>query len=650
MKCKNCNGEIPESARFCPVCGEKCDAAEPVTEENISGEELQPETASREAAMEEEARPGTGSVETASEENVQGSYMSFEPSAEAAPMKPKKGKKVAAIIAAVIVVLAVGIGVTSYAKISNFVKKSFSSPASYYQYVEKKNRDEQSKVLMGCYDVMRSNATTSEPQNTSYKLEIGQSLKTMLSMTGMDFSAFNNLEVNVNGKMAEDIMSAQLKGRINDADVITLNMYMDYAKKEGFFQMPELSPKYLDFTKVMQDEEMEETISQLKKISVLNQYFPETRQIKSLIETYSDLFIDDMDSVEKSSADLEAGGIKANYTDLKVTCKGKKLAGIAKKIMTTMKDDQNLKAIIENIDQEAYAEFTNSLAEEMENLETLDGKVKDEDLQMVMDVYVDGEGTIVGRVLEVKVEEKENVKITCIEPQKGSEFGSTLSLEYNGVNYFTLSGKGTRKGGKISGDYTVSMDDSLNPSEDVITSMKDFLTIKITDLDEDSLEEEGCLNGTFKFSSQAIASFTSYEIQLDCQGDKNGITQSLSVICGGDKLATLTAVSKKGEEPAVTKPGEGSEICDASDPEGMAAYTKELDPTKLLDSIKEKCGVDLSSYMSMLESLLGGDDEEYDTEDYDIEGYELDENDLDIYDTDEDINYDVDGESLDEGL
>ncbi len=618
MNCKNCNSELPENTLFCPVCGERCDTAEP---EPVSQESEQSDPVQEEPAVDEK-----------------GSYLNFEPSGgEQKEPKKGKGKKIAAIVAAVVVVLVVGIGVTAYAKISNFVRKSFSSPVSYYQYVEKKNRDESSNILTNYYETLRESVTVPQNQNVSYKLELGQSLKTMLSLSGMDFSALNNVEFNMNSSVSEDVISAQIKGRLNDADAITLNMYMDYAKKEGFFQMPELSEKYVDLTKVLQDEEMSEMFSQLGEMNNMKEYFPETKQIDTLIDTYTGLFIDEMDTVEKSSADLEAAGVKANYTDLKVTCKGKKIYSVILKMMTTMKDDQNIKAIVEKIDKEAYTEFTDSLSEGIDQMKAQESEVKDEDVEIVMDVYVDGDGGIVGRIINVKADEN-TIKITCAEPQKGSEFGSTVSVEYNGVNYFTFAGKGTRSGGKVSGDFTLSMDDSFIPSGGMISSLKDFLTIKVTDLDEDTLEEEGYLNGNFSITSKAIASFTSYEIQLDCKGDKKESTWSLSVVCGGDKLATLTALSKEGEEVEGTKPGEGSQICDASDQAAFEAYMSELDADKLLASIKEKCGVDLSTYVTMLESLLGDNDDydDYDTDDYDTEDYDIDDYDAGDYELDED--------------
>ena len=69
----------------------------------------------------------------------------------------------------------------------------------------------------------------------------------------------------------------------------------------------------------------------------------------------------------------------------------------------------------------------------------------------------------------------------------------------------------------------------------------------------------------------------------------------------------------------------------------MEAYNKEADPEKILAGIKEKCGVDLSAYIKLIESFI-----EQNTIDPYAE-YDLKENDLEDFYTE-----DVDPEDYDQ--
>ena len=601
MICKNCNSEVPEGESFCPVCGQK-------VEPEMSGV---PE-------------------EKGTEETEDKAYFEFEDAGQEADVKPpekSKRKKTAGIVAAAVLVLLIGIGVTAHAQIANFIKMNFGSTAEYYQYVETKNRDAGAEIFSNQYKAYYDSLCGDEwKENATYKLELGQTLKTMLSMTGTDFSALNDAGLVVSRKRSGGISQSRIRGCINGQDVITLNMYVDMANSEGYAQIPEISSKYVDFS---------ESLKLLKNSNLGGgnvflyggmSYLPEPEKMRNLLITYSDIAIRNMDSVEKSSGELEAGEVKGNYTKFTVTCKGKEFYNMLLDMMNTMKDDQNIKAIADKYGEGAYETFSEFLKESIDALKSEEGKVTDEDLQMVMDVYVDGDGKIVGRVIDLKSKDGETITLTFIQPENGSEIGTELSFALNGVTYVSLAGKGIRKDGKISGEYKVSLDESINPSKENIVSTKDLVTIKVTDLDEDKLAE-GYMNGSITLSSSGTT-FSSYSLQFDVKGDKENKNSSISVLCGGDKLVTLTVLSDQKDVPEIKKPGEGDELCDASDDDAMEAYNKEADPEKIVAGIKEKCGVDLSAYIKLIESLM--DQNTFDP--YAEREYDLKENDLEDYD------------------
>ena len=282
MICKNCNSEVPEGESFCPVCGQKV-----------------------------ESQMSEVPEEKGTEEAEDKAYFEFEAAGREADVKlpeKRKRKKTAGIVAAAVLVLLIGIGVTAHAQIANFIKRNFSSTAEYYQYVETKNRDAGTEVFSNRYKAYYDRLCADEwKENTTYKLELGQTLKTMLSMTGTDFSALNDAGLVVSRKRSGGVSQSRIRGCINGQDVITLDMYVDMANSEGYVQIPEISSKYIDFS---------ESLKLLKNSNLgggnvfLNgglSYLPEPENMRNLLVTYSDIAIRSMDSVEKSSGELEAG-------------------------------------------------------------------------------------------------------------------------------------------------------------------------------------------------------------------------------------------------------------------------------------------------------------------------------------------------------
>ncbi len=544
---------------------------------------------------------------------------------------PKKGgkKKIVAIIAVAVVAIAVLIGVTSHAQVTNFVKKTFGSPKDYYQYVETKNRDTGKKVFVNYYDTMRQNAMMSEQsQSAVYKLEIGQSLKTILSMTGVDCSKLENAEMAVTAKQAENALDGKMNLLLNGTNLLSMNLHMNYETKEYYLQMPELSDKYIDYSAMLQSDE---SGAAFMALADMKKYIPETAVMDKFITTYTDLMIKQMDRVEKAKTTIEANGIKMDCTDLKVTCNSEKLYAVLEQLLTTMKDDPEIKKYVEGIDAEAYTSFVETMTDTLEDMKEGKEHFMESGASAVMNVYVDGDGAIIGRAIAITADES-TVKITGVEPTSGSEFGYRFVVQVDETEYFSILGKGTRNGGKVNGEYSLSMDESANPSPEVITSTKDMITIKVKDLDEETWEKDGYLNGTISLSTQVIAPLASYEIEMASQGNAESASASIAIVCAGDKMATLTVTAKEAtEEIDSMKPAEDAEKCDVMDEEAMAAYTEELKLDELFTKIKDACGIDLTQYADTFRNMAEKEEPSLEDYEYDLsDDYDLSDEDLNL--------------------
>lgn len=626
MFCKNCGKEISNETKFCPSCGQPISSAPTGTTpaENTDSAASQAETPASDfeaASVQTSEDTQSANNSAPASENVQPTYNSAPepnytqpvystPDGQSPMMMPKKnGKKIAAIIAAVIVVALIAVGATAHAQISNFVRRTFSSPESYYNYVEKKNLQTGRKNLVENYKKYEETVNGKEStKSATYKLELGSSAKTMLSMIGIDFSGFESAEISSVGQTKDNTTIGQTKILLNGNDAVTANVYADMNAKEYYLQIPELSDAYLNLSSIFQTGSKNNPMQDI--MLSIGDYIPTSEQIDALYTTYTDLVVDKLTKVEKSTDTLEADGISQKCTVLKVTITGKEFYDVAKTFFETLKTDENIKSILEKIDKKAegansYESFQNAIDDMLADTENSKDKFESSEGNVVMDVFVDNSGDIVGRTITITSADGETFTIVSHRPESGSKFGYEMSITSGDTTYLAITGNGTRKGGKMSGEFSVSLDESSNPSTAVIASMQDIVTIKIDDLDEDKLDE-GYLNGTITLQCNAVAALSTYTLEIKASADKKQSNFAMSILCADDNLATISMEITDAKAPSVEKPKDGDTIYDISNESDMEAFGNSVDLEAFLQDIQTKSGIDFSSYLDMIKSLTGG--------------------------------------------
>lgn len=584
MKCSNCGAELPEGEKFCAVCGQQTES-----EENMK---------------QRESVPGS--------EEKHGKSRGF-----------KIG-----IVAAVVAVLVVG--TIAGAKVINMMKKANMSPVEYYQYVETKSRDNGEKLFVNYYDHVRESfAGNSYAKEINMKLEASDTAKSLLSLTGIDVSKVRNLEVNmVTGKEGKEY-SNLMKLRGNDSDLLTLKTFMDVENKKAYYQIPEFSEAYLDMSSMLGDgaayqdmtsgldegtaeagSEEEEQSSSLPYSSMLSMYdldniLVKTDDLKNIYERYTDLLIKSAKNVKKSEEDreCEAEGVSQKADQYTVTMDGKELAALMKKLMETLKSDDTLKGIIENIDKDAYEEFTSNLES---GISSIDGTGTD-GINAVMDVQIDGSDRIIGRRIVITSEEGSDAGEFVLDmrfPKDGDNFGMAIVVESDGEEVMALHGKGTEKAGVINGEFTLDTDGSLNKTGNSLLSAGKLLVVTLEDYDM-SKYAEGKVSGTVTYSTEAVAALANYSLKVESEGDMKQTSGKISILAGKDALVTIDVTMKSDVKAESVKPSAGDKVYDMANSSDMLAYQSDMDIMGLLGDVQEKLEIDLSGLIArMLGSSL----------------------------------------------
>ena len=652
MKCNNCGADLREGDRFCPVCGQAAESTENAQNQSMEG-------------VQNQAEP----------ENVQNQINLEATQNTTAPGSEKKKKStgfkigIAAAIAAVLVV-----GVAAGAKVAGTIRKMTMSPAEYYRYVEEKNRDASGEMLFASYDTMRKNmAETSGAKNINMKMEISDTAKSLLSLTGMDFSKFENLELDLVTSKEEDALSNQIQVRGNGNDLLTVKTYMDSKDEKMYYQIPELSKSYLDLSayyKMMTDPEsaleseddftdaeddldaeddidldddLDSDISSGSSVDMpgtsvssmlfqpfnYDKMFMETENLKKIYERYTDIFIKSAENVKKSEGKCEAEGISQKADKYTVTLNGKEVVSLIKELMETLKKDAEIKAYLDNISKEAYQDFTEDIEEVLENL---DSEIGEEEFQFVMDVLISGDEKIIGRTLTVMDEKEKAMEISVAFPQDGEKFGFGLVVKVEDKEYVKMNGNGTLSKGVMNGEFSLSMPNILD--DDSETPVNNFLIVKIEDYDLSKLAK-GEAKGTFTYSTEAVAALANYSLKVESETNSDGGKGTMYLMAGKDALATIHVTMNNKADAVSTKPSDSDTIYDADSDEDMLKYQSEMDVLSLMTDVQDKLGIDLSSLISAALSgydLSGSDysdDSDYgDLDDYDLGDYNLDDLDM----------------------
>jgi hypothetical protein len=593
MFCGNCGTEVDDGESFCPECGA------PLTPENAEGN-----------------GNGTG--------KVQEFVNKFTEKIQDIVKKAGTGAASAPVIAVVAVVLVVVLVAANASRIGNFVHKTFSSPEKYYQYVEKKaahelisNSGDMYKNLalnymmtstyvytsysmnsynMNSYNMYRLNnaaiyqllmlETGSSDKNYSGEISVelgkdGEELLELAGLAGIDLSGLKSVSVSASANTKDNRTSFEAALSSNSKDIISGNGVFDIKDGKFYFQVPELNSDYIEIDMDDVYYDYDEIYEQRQMMQDVLDALPSESKFEDILEDYVAVALKNVDKVSSSSKSISVGGVEQKCTELKVTFDADTLEDMTEAILKDMKKDKEIKKTLENIAKAADADFDSDDYEDYidDMLDDLDYAF-DDDLEIVMKVYVDGKGKIRGRVIEYE-DGYDSFEVSMLMPQKGRKVGYELSIDDDGETV-KLTGEGKKSGDKVTGDFTVKYNG---------TSIVD---LSVKKLDVESLKS-GKLNGKIEASvSSKLAKVTGsisgmsiiedIRLTVDAETDDNSFKYKIGVIYDDEDIGTITLSAKSSKGSKVSLPS-SKDTVSISDEDDLLEWVEDIDWSKFLNNL-----------------------------------------------------------------
>lgn len=604
MFCSYCGKELPEGAAFCSQCGKALAVQEVTVEETPAAEVLaeEPAVAAEETTVVQETdvmqQDATFPTETPAP--------AVETAEEPAPKKRRFPLKW--LIAALVAVVAVGALLLNMSTIVGTVIKIFGSDTDYYRYVELKAVKNGTDTVADYYGLIKDTFTDDEKKvQGSFRPVLGDEAKELLKDLPADVNLdwLNDLEVSYTGNYKDNAVMLELAVAVADGDPLKAVGILNSTDGKLFASLPSVSDTYLEFdmnSAVAPDSDVSEggllvVPPSMSANSVLDGFLtdndlmddlrdvlPSDKELDKLLDRY---FAVALDMVEVSAADkavLTIGGVEQKCTVSTIEITQKQCLDIVAAVLREAKSDKDIKSIIADVQEfidekvkdekiDLYAEYTAALDDMLASLKSSEDNATN-DVFAVMTTYISQQHEIIGRRIALADAEV----LYYATAQKGSAFATEMKI----ANVVKLSGKGTKKGDVVSGEYDVEVQGAVLAK----------LTVK--DFDEGKAED-GYLNGTFRITpkkalfemmdldEEAALMLTTYDPSLEfvMKNSKNASEMAINLYKDESLFFGLVFESKTGKADTIVFP---ENTVDGSDEEALMNWLDQIEG----DTVEEK--------------------------------------------------------------
>ena len=454
-------------------------------------------------------------------------------------------------------------------------------------------------------------------------LKIEDSGRSLLGFVApFDISWLNDITLANTVSFTDGKEGLLMKVLLNDNQICSLEYYLDPESQDVYMRIPELSDKYFKTNlKEAADQQASNIESDIEELtpddtdvdiptdnfasaysdsislsaslmSDLSSALPEASVIETLLDKYGSMLFDNLTEGESSQETLTAGDISQDCTVYEGQISSEDAVKTATELLEAAKSDSDIESILNtwndklSSDENLYESFTTAVDKGLNALKDTDTS-DSEDSCLSTKIWVDENGRIAGRALEIQEGDTTTPILTWQMPENGSDFGYLLTIASDDINTYSLSGSGQIDGDKLNGTYEFSLADSIS----AIIEVKDYDTVSA---------KEGNLNGNYKITFPSSDTdneddyyssiLENFALVLDLNSEKDSGSVALSIENAGSTLGTLSITGGAGEAVEIPDLASLKDVYDANNNDDMNAYAATLDFTSIMDNLS-KAGV-----------------------------------------------------------
>ena len=390
-----------------------------------------------------------------------------------------------------------------------------------------------------------------------------------------------DMDVGMNGQMEAIQLALGLKGQ----HIVSANLLMNMADSVIYAALPDLNDQWIKLEAGSADMPNVITggMSSPAMLAELAEALPSAETLTKVLDRYIALILAGLKNVDQTTTTLEVGGVKQECTVLTLKLYEEDALNIVKSVLSTAKDDPDLKKIIEDAAkgieemvgeyigaEEAYNDFKDGVEGLLADLE--EETEFDTESPLVIETYVDKNHNVIGmKVNDPSSQGSGRGMVYFYNLTEGDKtaFEFAVPSDVDDTVDFKISGTGTKIGGKTSGTYTVTMQGM------------DMVTVKIADLNEEA--------GTITLTPSADlfpGEVTDMLGELSLQIKLSGEGFELNILGDNELLLGIAIKAVESDGPDMNEP---SNAVDGTDSSAMEKWAEKLAIDKLMDNL-EKAG------------------------------------------------------------